>query len=81
MTKSPMDKFLDRIAGPRRSGREYSGYCPAHPDRHRSLSIGRDEQGNVLLFCHAGCNIKAVLSALGLHYRDMFNSGKEKKYQ
>jgi DNA-binding transcriptional ArsR family regulator len=35
-----------------------------------SVSEGRD--GRVLLKCHAGCDIKAIVQALGLELRDLF---------
>lgn len=47
--------------------------CPAHEDRHPSLSIGTGDDGRVLLKCHAGCNVKDILAAIGLTERDLFN--------
>jgi hypothetical protein len=46
--------------------------CPAHGDRHASLSIGTGEDGRILLFCHAGCKPEAVVAALGLKLADLF---------
>lgn len=38
--------------------------CPAHDDKHGSLSISNGENGKVLLKCHAGCTQAAVIDAL-----------------
>ena len=49
-----------------------SAQCPAHEDRHASLSIGQGSDGRVLLTCHAGCTPEAILTALGLDWNDLF---------
>lgn len=46
--------------------------CPAHDDARASLSIGRGQDGRVLLYCHAGCHTETILSALGLADADLF---------
>jgi AAA domain len=38
--------------------------CPAHEDKHASLSISAGAGGKVLLKCHAGCTQSAVIEAL-----------------
>lgn len=38
--------------------------CPAHDDAHPSLSIGEGDDGRLLLRCHAGCDWRAVVTAL-----------------
>jgi hypothetical protein len=44
----------------RLDARPYAGgwiaRCPAHDDRHASLSIGMGDPGRLLLFCHSGCD-------------------------
>src|SRR5436309_1013318 len=59
------------IAEVRAGGRERDVRCPAHEDRHASLSVGRGDDGSVLLHCHAGCATEAVLTATGLTYADL----------
>jgi putative DNA primase/helicase len=46
--------------------------CPSHDDRQASLSIrvGKDER--VVMFCHASCDVKAIVAALGLTMADLF---------
>lgn len=48
--------------------------CPAHDDNNASLSIGdrRDGKG-IVLKCHAGCDYRDVLTALGMSPRDLFD--------
>ena len=47
--------------------------CPAHgSNKNSSLSIA-DRDGRVLLHCFAGCSTEAVLAALGLTLRDLFD--------
>ena len=64
----------DHGCAPRRVGREWSARCPAHEDRHPSLSLTRGRDGRALLHCHAGCPIESVVSALGLTVRDLMPS-------
>ena len=45
--------------------------CPAHADRSPSLSIRVGLDGRVLVHCFAGCEASAVLTALGLTWRDV----------
>jgi hypothetical protein len=46
--------------------------CPAHDDNRGSLSHEEGEDGRVLVICHAGCSVNAVVTALGLTMRDLF---------
>lgn len=45
-------------------GRHGSACCPAHGDKHPSLSLGNGADGRLLLRCHAGCGFGAILDAL-----------------
>lgn len=57
----------------KRCGRGYSDRCPAHDDRHNSLSIGIGRDGRLLLKCHAGCTFEEILDAAGLSRAQMSN--------
>lgn len=62
------------------SGERFTAQCPAHPDNSPSLSItGID--GQVLLYCHAGCETPDVLSTLGLTLGDLFDNPKGVEYR
>ncbi|HQN09305.1 MAG TPA: AAA family ATPase [Thermoanaerobaculia bacterium] len=51
---------------------QFTARCPAHDDQHPSLSVGVGDGGQVLLRCHAGCEIADVVEALGLEIKDLF---------
>lgn len=69
---NPVESLLARLDGVRRTGRGWMAKCPAHPDRHASLSIGEGTDGRVLLTCFAGCDTGAICSAVGLTVSDLF---------
>lgn len=69
-----LDDFLARLHKVRRSGKELRACCPAHDDQNPSLSIGWKD-GNILLYCFAGCATEDVLRAMGLTKRDLFDDG------
>ena len=72
MNATPLEKVLSAIGDYKRSGKGYKARCPAHQDRNPSLSIGEAEDGTVLVRCHSGCNAAAIVTALGLELRDLF---------
>lgn len=46
--------------------------CPAHKDRHASLSVREFDTGAVGLHCFAGCEVESVVRAMGLQMEDLF---------
>ncbi|OBH22484.1 hypothetical protein A9X03_15385 [Mycobacterium sp. E1715] len=51
--------------------------CPAHDDHNPSLSIWpRDDGKGSQVKCHAQCDLPAVLAALGLTFRDLFDDAE-----
>jgi hypothetical protein len=46
--------------------------CPAHEDKHPSLSIRELSDGRVLVHCFAGCNSEPVLAAIALEFADLY---------
>ena len=76
MSTTSIENVLIRIANvtgfePRLGWNGWAARCPAHEDRKASLSIGRSDDGRVLIHCHAGCTTDAVLQAIGLTFRDL----------
>ena len=69
---TPIDIVLAKFDNPRRNGSGWTARCPAHEDRMPSLSIGEGDDGRVLVTCHAGCELDAVLAAVGLDVKDLF---------
>ena len=58
------------------SGRQYEGstirQCPAHEDAHPSLNVSPGRDGKVVIYCHAGCDWRAIVAALGIPARYLF---------
>lgn len=45
--------------------------CPAHDDKHASLTITKGRKCT-LFYCHAGCNVDDILKAAGIEKKDTF---------
>ncbi|MCH8045187.1 MAG: hypothetical protein IID44_15865 [Planctomycetes bacterium] len=72
-TATRIDSILSKLSGVRAAGDgKWSAQCPGHDDRTASLSVTEGTDGRVLVFCHAGCETPAVLSAIGLTVKDLF---------
>lgn len=77
----PYDHVTRRLAEvtgqPPREGADWR--CPAidHPDRRPSLSVSRGDKG-VLITCHRGCTLEAILEPLGLKTADLFADDTKK---
>jgi hypothetical protein len=67
-----IDRILDRLERVHRQSSGWSARCPAHEDRHNSLSVSEGEDGKVLVHCFAGCSVEAVVASLGLTLGDLF---------
>lgn len=50
----------------------YIAKCPAHEDKHQSLSVSQGDDGKILVRCHAGCSATAIVGAMGLQVKDLF---------
>jgi hypothetical protein len=69
---APIENILNRLEGVQKAGKAFKARCPAHPDRTPSLSLKEADDGRVLLHCFSGCEIDAVVAALGLQMSDLF---------
>src|SRR5215469_9310877 len=67
-----MTNLLAQLKGVCRSGDGWTARCPAHPDRHNSLSVRRRD-GRWLLKCHAGCGWQEIINALGTDVSALFD--------
>ena len=56
----------------RRAGDGWTARCPAHDDTRASLSINAGDDGRVLLKCHAGCAVEAIVAEVRLTMADLF---------
>jgi hypothetical protein len=81
MTTAPAIERLRQLAGFKGKDNQFVARCPAHEDRHASLSVGVDSSGKILLKCQAGCETSVILSKLGLEIKDLFtpNNGNGTK--
>jgi hypothetical protein len=68
---------LDLLEGVKAQPGSWSARCPAHEDRHNSLSVREAEDGKVLVHCFAGCSPENVVASVGLEMRDLFPAGAE----
>lgn len=70
---------LARLLHARRIGRgKWMALCPAHPDRHPSLSITEGRKA-VLIKCQShDCTPRAVCEALGIRVGDLFYERRQK---
>ncbi len=55
----------------KRYGTKAQCRCPAHDDKHASLTITKGRKCT-LFYCHAGCSVDSILQAAGLEKKDTF---------
>ena len=68
-----VENLLDHLEKVRQTGAgRWIARCPAHDDKGPSLSIRELEDGRVLLHCFAGCEVEAILDAVGMTFGDLF---------
>ena len=60
-----MAEEIARALGGHRAGSSWMAHCPAHDDRNPSLSLRDASDGKTLVHCHAGCDQRTVIAALG----------------
>lgn len=70
-----IEAILSRLDSLQWSGTRGYAKCPAHDDRHRSLSLALGREQQLLAKCHAGCSFSDVCKALGVEAKDFFPSG------
>jgi len=57
-------ELIAELKGVKKSGAGWVARCPAHDDKHASLSIGESSDGKLLLKCHALCDFEQILAAI-----------------
>jgi hypothetical protein len=73
---SSVDRILTAFTRVTRAGKGWLAQCPAHEDAKNSLSIGRGDDGRLLLKCFAGCTFDAILAAAHLTRADVRAPGR-----
>jgi DNA primase len=70
---TPIDRLLSRLSGVKRVGQNaWMALCPAHNDKHPSLSIKETSDGAILIHCWSGCETRDILQAVDLDFSDLF---------
>ncbi len=68
----PVDNpFIRALDGLRETPNGWQAICPAHDDRTASLSVGKGDDGKLLIHCFAGCTPQSVVAAVGLQMSDL----------
>lgn len=70
-----INDILRRLDGVKGYDGKYTARCPAHGDKHQSLSVSVGKDGRVLLHCHTGCSTEDIVSSMGLSMKDLFTEG------
>ena len=78
---TPVELLLSKLPDARRNCKGWVARCPAHDDRHASLSVAEGDAGRALVYCHAGCTAEVITAALGLKMADLMppNDPPQKK--
>jgi len=73
-TGTPVQRVLERLQSVKPAGdRRWIALCPAHGDKHPSLSVKEADDGKVLLKCFsANCTPDDIAKAIGLTLSDLF---------
>lgn len=67
-----IDNILTLLSGVKRTGTDrYICCCPAHDDKHPSMTIKQDGD-KVLIHCFGGCSVPEIVDSIGLKMSDLF---------
>lgn len=73
-----INNFVSKLERVKGSGEKFTARCPAHDDRKNSLSV-REIDGKILIKCFAYCSTEAILRAMNLTFKDLFNENPDEK--
>jgi putative DNA primase/helicase len=62
-----VSEILNKLKNLKRTDKGWTARCPAHDDKHNSLSIRESEDGKPLLHCFAGCSFEKIITALNIN--------------
>jgi hypothetical protein len=70
------ERILPLLSTVRRIGdNRWISQCPAHQDRHPSLSV-RQVHDRTLIRCWVGCTVEQIVASIGLTLADLYNDRK-----
>lgn len=68
-----LELILGKLEGVQPNGEaSFMARCPAHDDSKPSLSVS-ERDGKILLNCFVGCETTAIVQAIGLQMKDLFD--------
>ncbi len=76
---TPLETVISALEAHGSRGKGSAWQCPAHEDRTASLSVSQGRDGRALVKCHAGCDLEAILGALGLAVADISPEREERR--
>lgn len=81
-TQEVKENILSRLDKVRGNGTKFRAKCPArdHSSGNQTLSLLFNDDGRILIHCHAGCEVLDVLSAIGLSLSDLYPDGAIKDF-
>ncbi len=74
MSNTKFEAFLSHFTFENRKGDTIQAHCPAHEDKHGSLSITL--ASDKIHLCHAGCSVNSILLAADSGMADLFLNGE-----
>lgn len=70
---TPAEKLLPNVKKLKQTGQgRWVGCCPAHDDKHPSLTIRELDDSTLLIKCWSGCSAAEIVAAAGLRMGDLF---------
>lgn len=79
MKSLTISDLLSQLKNTKKTSSGYSTCCPAHDDKHSSLSITESDDGKILLHCHAGCTFDSIAAALGVEKKQLMGGNSNGK--
>ena len=68
----PADVLLPRLEAVKETGPgRWCARCPAHDDKHPSLTVKETDDGTLLVRCWAGCPASDIVAAAGMELSDL----------
>jgi hypothetical protein len=56
---------------------KWKARCVAHDDRSKDTLRLKEGRSAMLIYCWAGCDVRDVLGAVGLRFRDLFYASRD----
>ncbi len=71
------DVILSKLQKVKGNGTKYRAKCPVrhHSSGDNTLSLLFNDDGRILIHCHAGCEANDVLESIGLSLSDLYPDG------